>query len=83
MKKYIFSPPNTVALIHHIWNLGGKKKNQTGGCVSRFAVLNSSGATEGPDLSSFRFCCPLTVAHGVVFTQVRGNGVLVKDQREN
>lgn len=26
MKKYIFSPPNTVALIHHIWNLGGKKK---------------------------------------------------------
>lgn len=49
-EKVHFSPPNTVALIHHIWNLGEeKKKNQTGGCVSRFAVLNSSGATEGPD----------------------------------
>lgn len=48
-KVHFFPPKHSGPNSPHLEPGGEKKKNQTGGCVSRFAVLNSSGATEGPD----------------------------------
>lgn len=79
---------------HNSPHLEPGKKYQTAGCVSHFAILNSSGATEGPFFFFFlNYCCSVTVHKGnarcsshtssMLMEAMLIESVLVKDEWEN